>query len=171
MFGVMLSYFYHFHAERLRSFVMNKSRLLLLTVLAFAVLVFAFRIDQSTFFQIFGFTILYVLFGALLLLSLYLWHVPLMVVLFEKVLNPNPTPARYFIGLTMYISLSLFLGIVMAKVIEQPVLRLRDRLFPSRSGTARLAPRPTQAIEPASAKAEAVLSFPAQIETTASEPS
>jgi peptidoglycan/LPS O-acetylase OafA/YrhL len=186
MFGVMLSYFYHFHGERLRLFVERRYRLMLLAVLGLAVIVFAFRIETSTFFQIFGFTVLYLMFGSLLLISLYvwkeraqtnvvvrafafvgfysysiyLWHVPLMHWAFSKLLPPNPGVAAYFLGLAGYALASILLGIVMAKLIEIPALRVRERLFPSKNRVTALDARPaaSQASD-VYPKGEPVLSF------------
>jgi hypothetical protein len=55
----------------------------------------------------------------------------------------------------LYVIISIGWGIVVARVIEVPVLRLRDRLFPSRSGNVTEAPRPGPAVPgPASGPSE-----------------
>lgn len=174
MFGVMLAYFYHYHGERLKAFVERGYKLIALCVICLAALVFAFRIETSFFFQTFGFTILYLMFGSLLLLSLYarsekfeanplsrglayvgfysysiyLWHVPLLLWVFAKILQPNPSLVRYWLGLAAYVLASLALGIVMAKLIEQPALRLRDRIFPPKNKTAPVVASPASEMEP-----------------------
>jgi peptidoglycan/LPS O-acetylase OafA/YrhL len=192
MFGVMLAYFNHFHGERLKAFVQKNYKMLTLGVTCFAILLFTFRIETSFFFQVFGFTILYLMFGCLLLLSLYvwtgkfqsnllsrglayvgfysysiyLWHVPLLLWVFSKVLQPNPGPARYLLGLAAYVLASLSLGIIMAKLIEQPALRLRDKLFPPKTKSNALATTmpPVETESPdLSKRGEFVLSFNSQI--------
>jgi peptidoglycan/LPS O-acetylase OafA/YrhL len=61
--------------------------------------------------------------------SIYLWHVPVMVVL-EAVFKDHPS----FLGESgIYLAASVVVGIVMARVIEVPVLAARDRWFPSRT--------------------------------------
>jgi peptidoglycan/LPS O-acetylase OafA/YrhL len=157
MFGVLLSYFHHFEGERLKRFVERRSRTMTIVLLLMTASLFAFDIEKSLFFQVFGFTLLYVLFGGLLLLSLYsrseraqknrvlsftarvglysysiyLWHVPLVTWVFEPLIRPNPGPLEYFAGLAAYTVSSVVVGILMAKLIEQPVLHFRDRFFPS----------------------------------------
>jgi len=71
--------------------------------------------------------------------SIYLWHVPvsdwttsLLGILRGQ---PGVSPAALMIiGLVVYVGGALAAGIGMAKLIEIPCLRLRDRIFPSRSG-------------------------------------
>lgn len=41
--------------------------------------------------------------------------------------------SRAVLGTPVYVAASVILGVSMAKLVEMPVLRLRDRLFPSRS--------------------------------------
>jgi peptidoglycan/LPS O-acetylase OafA/YrhL len=198
MFGVLLSYFYHFHGERLRSFVERSYKMIALGVLALAVVVFAFRIETSIFFQVFGFTVLYLMFGSLLLLSLYvwkergqsnllvrglaymgfysysiyLWHVPLLLWVFAKLLPPKPGVAAYLLGLAGFAVSSIVLGIVMAKLIELPALRVRDKLFPSKTRATALDTRPAQEIESPEifTRGESVLSFRPQIGMPTSDP-
>jgi peptidoglycan/LPS O-acetylase OafA/YrhL len=69
--------------------------------------------------------------------SIYLWHVPmafgglhLMRIVCEKL--RLPVVYVYAHGLA-YILGSIILGIAMARLVEFPVLRIRDRLIPSRS--------------------------------------
>ncbi|MEM6456411.1 MAG: acyltransferase, partial [Acidobacteriota bacterium] len=66
--------------------------------------------------------------------SIYLWHLPALHVGAQWLV-----PKLYGRALTLaerwawYVALSLVVGVAMAKLIETPVLRLRDRWFPSRS--------------------------------------
>lgn len=65
--------------------------------------------------------------------SIYLWHMPVQawgIPLVERMLG---MPLDFGPRLVVYFGGSFCLGIVMAKLVEIPVLRLRDRWFPSRS--------------------------------------
>ncbi|HEY0322887.1 MAG TPA: acyltransferase [Pyrinomonadaceae bacterium] len=198
MFGVLLSYFYHFHGARLRAFVERSYKMIALGVVVLAVIVFAFKIESSVFFQIFGFTVLYLMFGSLLLLSLYvwkekarpnvvvrglaymgfysysiyLWHVPLMLWVFAKLLQPNPGIVAYLLGLAGFTLSSIILGIIMAKLIELPALRIRDKLFPSTTKATALNASTAQESEPTDIfkKGEPVLSFRPPIRMPTSDP-
>ena len=65
--------------------------------------------------------------------SIYLWHMPVLewgVPFVEWALDG---PLNYGARLAVYLGGSFCFGIVMAKLVELPVLRVRDRWFPSRS--------------------------------------
>lgn len=64
--------------------------------------------------------------------SIYLWHIPVA----AWIARPF---ANWYVYAAVYFAASLVLGILMAAAVEMPVLRLRDRFFPSRS---RALPRP-----------------------------
>jgi peptidoglycan/LPS O-acetylase OafA/YrhL len=57
--------------------------------------------------------------------SIYLWHWP--VATFFKNIEPS------LLGFLLYCSLSCAVGIGMAKTVEVPMLKVRDRYFPSRT--------------------------------------
>ncbi len=67
--------------------------------------------------------------------SIYLWHMP--AVFFARAVFgrdvPTASPARYTLCLATYLALTFGGGIIAARLVEMPVLRLRDRLFPARS--------------------------------------
>jgi peptidoglycan/LPS O-acetylase OafA/YrhL len=68
--------------------------------------------------------------------SIYLWHVPLNIwgiPLLEYTSGRSPD---FSVQVAVSIFGSLALGLVMAKIVESPALRLRDRWFPSRAGGA-----------------------------------
>lgn len=56
--------------------------------------------------------------------SIYLWHWPI-ARMFEGTLSMS------FVSFWLYVTICICVGILMAKLIETPFLRLRDRLFPS----------------------------------------
>jgi peptidoglycan/LPS O-acetylase OafA/YrhL len=65
--------------------------------------------------------------------SIYLWHVVAM-------LGLEHLPARWF-RFPLYFVAAISLGVLMAKVIEVPALRLRDKVFPSSSLVTSTRPR------------------------------
>jgi peptidoglycan/LPS O-acetylase OafA/YrhL len=79
--------------------------------------------------------------------SIYLWHMPvqqwMMPYLRTKQLFDFRSPTQaYVLETAIYLCSSLGCGIAMARAIERPLLRLRDHLFPSRSGGLPVSARP-----------------------------
>jgi len=183
-FGVLLGYLHHFRPQVLvrltapawnRAAIAASSAGLLSTAFVFA--------RDSLFFAIFGFSCVYLAFGGILLLSLYvegilrgkvarlagaagtalgaigmysysiyLWHGPtgawfpgLLKRALHVSFNADERFAIYMLG-------SLAIGITMSKVVEYPILRLRDRIFPPREGVV----VPARALSEESAAAQAV---------------
>jgi peptidoglycan/LPS O-acetylase OafA/YrhL len=63
--------------------------------------------------------------------SIYLWHWPVRswgFALFHKVFH---RPLASIFGFAVYMSLSIFVGVLLSRLVEYPVLALRDRAFPS----------------------------------------
>ena len=63
--------------------------------------------------------------------SIYLWHIPLsawLAPLVRRVLHISTGPYEDF---GIYFAGSIAIGILMSKLIEYPVLRMRDKLFPA----------------------------------------
>jgi peptidoglycan/LPS O-acetylase OafA/YrhL len=153
-FGVLLSYFWAFDSERLRSFVARHRRILSIGV---SISVPTFFIGwPPTAMATIGFVVLYLTFGALLLVvllrdirhtmpalffgrigvasySIYLWHMPWRVAVDHITGWMHVPPADWPVPLALYLVGSVVVGITAAALIELPVLRLRDRLLPSRS--------------------------------------
>ena len=71
--------------------------------------------------------------------SIYLWHYEVsgyMVTLVQQgLLAQMPPEGRWFCLMTVYLSLSLTLGLIMAWLVEKPTLVLRNRFFPARANT------------------------------------
>ena len=154
--GVVIGYFYHYRAATLSEVSRRFRRYFLpLGILCF-VPPFAFAIESTPFLYTFGFGLLWIG-GALLLVSvipdepkpslpinalsfmgsrsysIYLWHMPMAA-------WGIGTPMRFLFGgfnwyyyAASYLAGTILLGISMASIIEYPVLRVRDRLYPSRS--------------------------------------
>jgi peptidoglycan/LPS O-acetylase OafA/YrhL len=146
-FGVLLGYFYQWYKEQLWS-VVARSRFplgLLACVAPIPAMFLSF--DSAPFLSTLNPNLLYLGFGALLLLALryspkfapvewigkqsytiYLWHIPV------RFFGLGWLPARTnpALHLLLYFSLSIMVGALAAKLIETPCLALRNRLFPSR---------------------------------------
>jgi peptidoglycan/LPS O-acetylase OafA/YrhL len=74
--------------------------------------------------------------------SIYLWHIPVKVWTGRalEALAGGQTPS-YGLQATSYLAGSLLMGVAMTELMEKPFLRLRDKLFPSRSGAPLVAGR------------------------------
>lgn len=66
--------------------------------------------------------------------SIYLWHIPVQHWLMPPLAERLGLPAHHGAMTLLYVLVSLAGGVLMARAIEIPVLRLRDRWWPSRSG-------------------------------------
>jgi peptidoglycan/LPS O-acetylase OafA/YrhL len=183
-FGVLLGYLYHFRPEILESLMKptrNRVAIAILSVILISPAYFYLRNEKL--FAIFGYSAVYLGYGGVLLLSLYvrgilpkglsriagwigtglawvgmysysiyLWHGPTatwFVGFVRRVLHISVGPYERF---TIYFFSSFAIGIVMSRLIEYPVLRLRDRLFPARQIVAvaaqvGVAPVPTAAAD------------------------
>jgi len=155
LFGTLLSYWSHFHGEKFWGFIRPRRHLFLL-VGAFLISP-TFVISQyDPWMYTYGFTVLYLGFGALMLgmlslrveswprtaqaipralafiggysYSIYLWHIPWLILLTTLQL----IQIRYMgLGLTAFIVGSIAFGVLASQAIEVPAIRLRDRLYPS----------------------------------------
>jgi len=155
-FGVFISYLYHQYPTRFFAWAMRHRLSLLIGGILLLTPAFVLTLEGTKFLHTFGLTVLYIGSGLLLIgvlainlptnsitnfgayigshsYSIYLWHVPVVVwvvPLVAKILGSHWNwplyCASYFLG-------SLGIGILMALLIEFPVLRVRDRLLPSRA--------------------------------------
>ena len=154
LFGVLISYCYHFFPERFQAvsrrfhpFFIPLGVLLMLP--AFVVEV------NAPYMHTFGFTQLYVASGLLLIgllgrdlkptaginllafvgsrsYSIYLWLGPAAWFADER-FNVTANLFNWSAWTINYLGGAIFMGIAMAALVEFPILKLRDRLFPSRS--------------------------------------
>jgi len=165
-FGVLLGYLYHFHRERLFAFVAaHRVKILgfgILLILPATQLI----LERDSLMVTLGLTGLYLGFGACLLCaliatrkpvlllrwieagiaavglysySIYLWHIPtigLATRLSQIIFGASGGPI--WVRILLYLLASILVGVGMARLIELPVLRLRDHWFPAR--------RPPQAL-------------------------
>jgi peptidoglycan/LPS O-acetylase OafA/YrhL len=152
-FGVVIAYYWHFEPEKL-AFARKWPQHILLAgmiIFAAALLIRNYGVFGFTF----GTTFLYLAFGSILLVSLnsqnlerfgqtkggrfmayfgrhsysiYLWHAPvkfLNVYLFNQI---DPWPYQTLRMNILYLILSLAMGVITAKLVEFPFLKLRDRI-------------------------------------------
>ena len=155
-FGVAISYAYHFHTSR---FVLSLTPWRRWLIVGGPLLIspaFVFELESTPFIYTAGFTLFYVGSGMLLVgvllselprnrllvvlatlgaysYSIYLWHMPVNtwgVRLAERVYGRS---LGFLVEVLVYVIGSFVVGVIAAKIIEVPTLRLRDRWFPSRA--------------------------------------
>lgn len=156
-FGVLLSYLHHFHRELLGQWITrNRIWLGLSMVLAIAPAL-VLKLRSSPFLYTFGFSLLYLGFGALLLLvmhhglpgrrlgplwraggrigfysySIYLWHWLVRNVVTGSLMQQHHVP--WWLAVLVYLVISVGVGTLLGKLVEIPFLNIRDKYFPSRS--------------------------------------
>jgi peptidoglycan/LPS O-acetylase OafA/YrhL len=151
--GVALAYRYHFHADKFRAF--SRWRYALIGIGATLALFHLSLLQFGPSYSVtFGFTIealgcAAVLVGVLLCkvpvngltsplallgtysYSIYLWHMAII----YWVTPHLRTSVSWELRALLYFGGAFVIGITMAKVVELPTIRLRDRLFPTRSLT------------------------------------
>jgi peptidoglycan/LPS O-acetylase OafA/YrhL len=162
MFGVVCSYGFHFRYEGFRKFMLRGAVLMPLLGIALLASYFALKnVSRSANYTL-GLTAFYLGCGLILSwlvvanprprhifrwmawlgafsYSIYLWHIPVNMG-GRALMGRFPDRLHYFVWLALIYAASLAVGVVMAKLVEYPVLRIRDRFFPSRSGTLRAVP-------------------------------
>jgi peptidoglycan/LPS O-acetylase OafA/YrhL len=158
MFGVFLSYSWHrggfVHSKWVRdgaSLLIGFGTLLLLPA-------FMFSLESTRWIPVFGLVGFYIGSGAILIgllhrglpgtwsvrsismlgaysYSIYLWHMPVHNWLVPNLMSvlPSPLQHNWFVYVSLFLSGSFLIGVLMGKLIETPVLALRDRWYPSRS--------------------------------------
>jgi len=157
-FGVVISYYYHYHQPGFKK--MTKTFKYFLLVFGVALLVVPgfvkLRPWEPNMMSVSGFTFLYLGCGMILMAllqhnfkntmlvrtlayigahsySIYLWHIPVAIWGPESLNRLFATHLGWYASILIYIIGSIILGILASKAIEFPTLRLRDSLFPSRS--------------------------------------
>jgi len=154
-FGVLLAFYYHRYPDAFLSLARRfRFPLLVLGVVMLAP-AYLRNIDMGHNIYIYGFTLFYLGSGCLLVAalgfqgppnrltnavayigshsySLYLWHMAVNAWGLFVLAKLFPQGHNWFIYAAVYLIGSVVVGIGMATLIEFPVLRLRDRIFPSR---------------------------------------
>ena len=168
LMGTVLSYLHHFRAAQFESFFQKWGQPLSALGLACFIPAFVWRIETSPFIYTAGFTIFFAgsalivgsfvvqgvpqnLFTRMLGLigqnsfSIYLWHMPVRIWLIPWLLKSLAWKPTYLQAVTLYVALSLLVGCILARLVEMPMLKLRDYLFPA--GAARRKPLPAAVAE------------------------
>jgi peptidoglycan/LPS O-acetylase OafA/YrhL len=146
--GVALSWWQHFRGEELAAFVQRWRWGFAVLATGLAAPPFFLQLETTRWLSSAGFTMLSLSAALWLLLavhselrrgllarigfysySIYLWHYPISTIGMDNLPLNGPTWVR----LVVYVGLCLGIGIGAARLVELPFLRLRDRLFPSRS--------------------------------------
>ena len=153
--GVTISYFYHYHSIPFKIFTQCYKLLLLILGFIFLLPAFLFTLETTPFIYTGGLTLFYLGSGFILMAfiddktspnvlnkilayigahsySIYLWHMPVergLPYLFHYL--PSNYCTYTNVVLTFLIG-SIGLGILMSKLIEFPILKMRDRFFPNR---------------------------------------
>jgi peptidoglycan/LPS O-acetylase OafA/YrhL len=155
--GVVLAYAYHYHPAALKDWVLRRQAFLLGVAVMAVLPIFIWPLINTPYHYTVGFTLLAYGFAAILLLSvtkgypaggffgppvhwcayigahsysIYLWHLAVGMLATEAVLRWR---APWWVEPLAFLAGSILVGIIMAKLIELPMLKVRDRFFPSRS--------------------------------------
>jgi peptidoglycan/LPS O-acetylase OafA/YrhL len=155
LFGVLLSYSSEFRPELIKSLLQDKGRILL--IVSIVCITPALVLEQRTaFMYIPGLTMLYLGYGGILLYALrcpvgdgplvrlmsgigrasysvYLWHLPVGWLTLLVLQDRLHWGRNVVFGI--YVAASLVIGMGMARVVEYPALKLRERLFPESGGS------------------------------------
>ncbi len=150
-FGVLISYFYHYQPVRITAFANRFKPFLLGGGVILLVPAFLFSRESYPFIPTLGFTCFYLAGGMILIAclesqgrdhwfagllaaigrysySIYLWHTAVERVA-KRLFSPSHQWEMY--ALT-YLAGALLVGILTSKLIEYPMLKVRNRLYPSR---------------------------------------
>ncbi len=144
LFGVLLAYLRHRDHSRMSRLVRRQRWPLLLAGLLLVTPPFVWPLYGHPALYTLGLTSIYLGFGALLgrvgfdSYSVYLWHMPFLAWGLPRLRALLGVPRDSWLELLLFVVGSCVVGIAMARVVEQPFLRLRDRLLPSRSPAMRL---------------------------------
>ncbi len=153
--GVFISYFYHTYPEKFMAWARRWRWVLLPMGLAMLTPAFCFVLKKTPWIYTYGLTLFYVGSACLLVsmlaikipdralpkaiafvgshsYSIYLWHVVIMVWAVPLLAGPVKAERNWFVYFATYVFGSIAFGIAMSMLVEFPMLRLRDRWFPSR---------------------------------------
>lgn len=149
-FGVLLSYFVVYRGTLLREMVHRYKMIIPLSIVVILP-AFVLHLESSSYMQSVGLSMNYVSSGVLLVSSLklkesillrimayigkysyaiYLVHMPLQGICID--LYRSSAVNSWMGYVVLYISASLMLGVLVSRTIEYPILKLRDKFYPSR---------------------------------------
>ena len=153
-FGVLLSYWYRYYPERFSALVTPRKWWFCLAGVMMLSSPFIWEQSYTPWMSVWGFTLYYLGSGLLLSggmmfrlpdnmffngvcyigshsYSIYLWHIPMEMVAEFLYRRMPHNLGTWLLYATVYLLGSIFFGICMANAIEFPVLKLRNRWFPS----------------------------------------
>ncbi len=157
LFGMLLSYFYYLRKDVWEKLTSKVSIFFVLGATLALLPNFIWEIQNNFYIGTFGFTLNYLAFGVLLLAalqvgfrseqmvtklisiigfysySIYLWHIPIKWKMYFWLKRFPFFSQNYWLSTVFYLLVAVVLGILLGKLVEIPFLKVRDRLFPSRS--------------------------------------
>ena len=151
-FGVLLSYFWHFN-QKVIDRVTGYGKGWPLLVVSLLLITPSLGTYNDRMFRV-GLTSLYIGYGGLLIYflkyvdgtnalivslarigahsyTIYLVHMPVLVFLSSR-LTMAPTMWRMWMVFMLYTTVTIAIGVLFSKLVEKPVLRIRDRILPAR---------------------------------------
>lgn len=155
-FGVLISYFYHFKSDLFHRWIARRRLVLLLTAGVLLAPVCFFKIESPVMFTV-GFTAVYLGCGLALAVlvvskieygkvlravaytgshsySIYLWHMPAIATVSKAMqLMGKNIESNWLLYFSASLIATYGIGILMSLAVEFPILKLRNRWFPSRS--------------------------------------
>jgi peptidoglycan/LPS O-acetylase OafA/YrhL len=156
MFGVLLSYWFHWRHDTMMRFCRRQHHTLMITGVALLAPASFIELEGSFYYYTLGLSVNYLGSGMILAAflthamprggayramefigirsySIYLWHAPVnnWGLTWVAPILKEVTPLSVFIALG--VAGPVAVGVLLACVVESPALRVRDRLFPSRS--------------------------------------
>jgi peptidoglycan/LPS O-acetylase OafA/YrhL len=155
LFGVLLAYYYNYRKETLLPFISRFRPALFAGGVALFIPIFLWPIETTPWIYVVGFMMCYLGSGMVLLAlvdyemkptrlsqlasylgtrsySIYLWHMPVEVAAKAVQRRLGSEDGHWLLYVTLYLVGAIVVGLLMAYLIEFPVLKLRDRLVPSR---------------------------------------
>jgi len=166
-FGVLLSYYWHFGKLETDARIARLRWPLLVVGCALLAPAFVFPVETTTWIHTVGISLFTLGSGAVLVAllhlevarsrivralaaigafsySLYLWHLPVLVWGTRMVESALGHRLGWWSYAAFALGATVLVGVAASKLVEYPVLRLRDRLFPSLAGGALRPARPTR---------------------------
>jgi peptidoglycan/LPS O-acetylase OafA/YrhL len=155
-FGVLISFFYHQHQQQFLARIKRLRLFLFVTGILCLTPAFIFPLESTPLIRTWGLTLFYLGSGSLLCAtmatglpdyrafrwiayigshsySIYLWHIPVHVSPLRKLGPDYSITSNWLYYFAAYFLASIGFGILMSLAVELPMLRIRDKWFPSRS--------------------------------------